>query len=62
MSLKEARRIVKRLRRESRRGTIRLDVAACKLHDPNRHPMSGAYTVIECFWNGAGEAARYIWK
>lgn len=61
MSLKRARQVARAAAKQGLKVHIASDAAACELHSPGRHSMSGNTVVVETYWDGAGEAARYLW-
>jgi hypothetical protein len=60
MSLKSARIIARKHQRSNpeARVYIRRSPEACKAHNPNRHPMEGAY-IVELH---AGGTTRIVWE
>jgi len=58
MSLKECRKIAKRVRRTGVACNIELNSKACVEHNPAIHPMCGHYVVVANMANGK----EYVWS
>lgn len=62
MNLKNARQIVKRLRKAGVLAVIRHDAVACKRHNPNISHMHGSYVVQESGVAIGQNEQRLFWK
>lgn len=62
MSLKEARRIIKRLRKAGILATIRRDTALCNAQNPTRHQMCGNCIVEETAIAKGQVTKRIFWE